>query len=171
MRTSALIVVFFMIGNGIMTRAQNRTLPAVEVKKLDNSSFNTAAIDNGGKPIVINFWATWCTPCKKELNNIAEVYEEWQETTGVKLIAVSIDDSRNMAKVAPYVSGRGWEYEILLDPNGDFQRAMNVNNVPHTFVLNGNKEIIWQHNSYAEGDELQLYEVIKKVAKNESIKE
>ncbi len=69
----------------------------------------------------------------------------------------------------PYVNGRGWEYEILLDPNGDFQRALNVNNVPHTFVFNGNKEIVWQHNSYTEGDEYELYEIIKKVAKGEPL--
>jgi thiol-disulfide isomerase/thioredoxin len=149
--------------------SQKRSLPSVEIRKLDNTIFNTSDIDNNGKPIVINFWATWCTPCKKELNNIAELYDEWQEETGVKIIAVSIDDTRNMAKVAPYVNGRGWEYEILLDPNGDFQRALNVNNVPHTFVLNGNKEIVWQHNSYTEGDEYELYEIIKKVAKGEPL--
>lgn len=164
--------VFFILTFVLATQvlfSQKRSLPSVEIRKLDNSIFNTSDIDNNGKPIVINFWATWCTPCKKELNNIAELYDEWQEETGVKIIAVSIDDTRNMAKVAPYVNGRGWEYEILLDPNGDFQRALNVNNVPHTFVLNGNKEIVWQHNSYTEGDEYELYEIIKKVAKGEPL--
>ncbi|GIV42150.1 MAG: hypothetical protein KatS3mg034_1460 [Vicingaceae bacterium] len=164
--------VFFILTFVLATQvlfSQKRSLPSVEIRKLDNTIFNTSDIDNNGKPIVINFWATWCTPCKKELNNIAELYDEWQEETGVKIIAVSIDDTRNMAKVAPYVNGRGWEYEILLDPNGDFQRALNVNNVPHTFVLNGNKEIVWQHNSYTEGDEYELYEIIKKVAKGEPL--
>lgn len=148
-----------------------RKIPSVEVKKLDGTNFNTKDISNNGKPIIISFWATWCTPCKKELNTIHDVYDDWRAETGVKLIAVSIDDARNIQKVAPYVNGRNWEFEVYIDPNQDFKRAMNVNNVPHTFLLNGNGEVVYQHNSYAEGDELKLYELVKKVAKGESIGE
>jgi thiol-disulfide isomerase/thioredoxin len=148
-----------------------RKIPAVEVKKLDGTNFNTKEISNNGKPIIISFWATWCTPCKKELNTIHDIYDDWKAETGVKLVAVSIDDARNIQKVAPYVNGRNWEYEIYLDPNQDFKRAMNVNNIPHTFLLNGNGEVVYQHNSYAEGDEIKLYELVKKVAKGEPISE
>lgn len=158
----------------ITLQAQNeggRKIPAVEVKKLDGTNFNTKEISNNGKPIIISFWATWCTPCKKELNTIHDLYDDWKAETGVKLIAVSIDDARNIQKVAPYVNGRNWEYEVYIDPNQDFKRAMNVNNVPHTFLLNGNGEVVYQHNSYAEGDEIKLYDLVKKVAKGESISE
>jgi len=138
-------------------------LPSVDIKTLDGKTFNTASITNNGKPVIISFWATWCKPCVKELNAIAEEYEQWQKETGVKIIAISIDDSRNTAKVSPFVNGEGWEFEVYLDPNGDFKRAMNVNNVPHTFLLNGNKEIVWQHNSYSDGDEKELLEEVKKL--------
>jgi hypothetical protein len=74
-----------------------------------------------------------------------------------------------MSKVAPYVNSKSWEYEVYLDPNGDFKRALNVNNVPHTFLINGKGEIVWQHNSYSEGDEHELYELIKKLSKGETI--
>jgi len=148
-----------------------RKIPSVEVKKLDGTNFNTKDISNDGKPIIISFWATWCSPCKKELNTIHDLYDEWKAETGVKLIAVSIDDARNIQKVAPYVNARNWEFEVYLDPNQDFKRAMNVNNIPHTFLINGNGEIVYQHNSYAEGDEYKLYELIKKVAKGEPISE
>jgi hypothetical protein len=69
-----------------------------------------------------------------------------------------------MNSVAPFVNAKGWEYEIYLDPNGDFKRAMNINMVPHTFLLNGNKEIVDQHTSFAPGDEDNLFEKVKKVA-------
>ena len=144
---------------------QNRKLPKVDVKKLDGSSINIQDIDNEGSPIVISFWATWCKPCKKELNNIAEVYEDWQNETNVKLIAVSIDDTRSMSKVAPYVNSVDWDYEIYLDQNSDLKRAMGVSTVPHTFLLDGKKNIVWQHRGYVEGDEENLLEEIKNIRK------
>jgi len=145
--------------------AQNRTLPSVDVKKLDGGSINITEIDNNGKPIVISFWATWCKPCKKELNTIAEVYEDWQDETGVKLIAISIDNSRSMAKVSPYVNASDWDYEVYIDPNGDLKRAMGISTVPHTFLLNSKKEIVWQHKGYVDGDEDELLVQIKKLAR------
>jgi cytochrome c biogenesis protein CcmG, thiol:disulfide interchange protein DsbE len=70
-----------------------------------------------------------------------------------------------MARVAPFVNGKGWSYEVYCDPNGDFQRAMNVVNPPHTFLIDGKGKIVWQHASYADGDENELYEQIKKLIK------
>jgi thiol-disulfide isomerase/thioredoxin len=147
----------------------NKGVPAINVKKMDGTTFNTGDIDNDGKPVIINFWATWCSPCKRELNNIADLYEDWVDETGVKLIAISIDDARNMAKVAPYVNGKGWEYDVYIDPNGDFKRALGVNNVPHTFLVDGKGKIVWQHNSYAEGDEYELFELVERLSRGESI--
>ena len=145
--------------------SQTRMLPNKDVKTLDRNNFNITDLYNEGNPIVISFWATWCKPCKKELNNIAEIYDEWQEETGVKIVAISIDDSRSMMRVGPYVNASEWEYEIYLDPNGELKRAMGVSTVPHTFLLNGKNEIVWQHKGYVDGDEDQLLERIKKIEK------
>ena len=149
----------------LLSESQNRTLPRVDLKTLDNITFNSSEFNNNGKPIIISFWATWCKPCIKELNNIAEVYEDWQEETGVKLIAVSIDDARNMSKVKPKVNALLWDYEIYCDPNGDFKRAMGVGTVPHTFLLNENKEIVYQHTGYKDGDEYELFKKIEALLK------
>lgn len=139
-------------------------LPSAMVKTLEGASVDTKDFDNDGKPMIISFWATWCKPCVLELNTIMDEYYDWQDETGVKLIAISIDDARNTPKVAPFVNGKGWEYEVYLDPNSDFKRVMNVNTVPHTFVLNGDKQVVWQHNAYAPGDEEELYEIVKEHA-------
>ena len=140
----------------VLAFTQSR-VPSATVTTLDGKKVDSRTFSNGGKPIIINFWATWCAPCKKELSAIAEDYADWQAKTGVKLIAISIDDARSSARVKPYVSGQDWDYEVYLDPNGDLKRALNVNNVPHTFLVNGNGEIVWQHNNYEPGDENELY--------------
>ena len=138
-------------------------LPSVNVTDMNGKKINTAELSNNGKPFIISFWATWCKPCVKELTTISEVYQDWQEQTGVKLIAVSIDDSRSSAQVKTLSNGKNWEYEILLDQNSDFKRAMNVNAVPHTFLVNGKGEVVWQHTSFSEGSELELISLVKKL--------
>lgn len=143
-----------------MSQQKDHTLPNVELKTLDGKSVFTGEISNDGKPIVISFWATWCSPCKRELNNINDLYEDWVDETGVRVIAVSIDDARQVYKVAPYVQGRAWEFEVLLDTNGDFKRAMNVNSIPFTILLDGDGNVVYEHNSYSEGDEDELYDRI-----------
>ncbi len=141
-----------------------KELPSVELKTMDGKSVNTSDLGFDG-PIVISFWATWCSPCKRELNTIHELYTDWQEETGVNLVAVSIDDTKTMNSVAVYVDGKGWEYLVLMDPNGDFKRAMGVNNVPHTFLVDTDGKIVYSHNNYADHDEDLLYEEILKLTK------
>ena len=173
MKNYILIVLTFFASAIINAQVlpQKHNIPVAEVKNLEGKPVSTSTFSNNEKPIVISFWATWCKPCVNELMAIADNYQDWQKETGVKLIAISVDDSRNMAKVAPFVNGKNWEYEVYIDPNGDFKRAMNVNNVPHTFLVNGKGEIVWQHNSYSPGDEEKLFENIKSVIAGKPISE
>jgi cytochrome c biogenesis protein CcmG/thiol:disulfide interchange protein DsbE len=169
--SSTLILICAVAGFAAAQTGGGRPIPAADVKTTDNKTINTSTFSNNGKPMIISFWATWCKPCKKELDAIAEQYDTWVKETGVKLIAMSIDDARAFAKVGPEVKGKGWSYEVYVDVNQDFKRAMSVNDVPHVFVIDGKGNIVWQHNSYAEGDEDALYEIVKKVAKGEKITE
>ena len=148
---------------------QSVTLLSATVKKLDGSTINSNTFTNNGKPMIISFWATWCKPCKKELDAIHEEYAALVKETGVKLIAISIDDARSSGKVVTDVRSKGWAYEVYIDENQDFKRAMNVNNVPHTFIIDGNGQTVWSHNSYAEGDEDILFANVRKVAKGEKL--
>ncbi len=165
------VAMFAFINFSVAQNPEGRTISAADVKTPEGKIVNTAKFTNDGKPIIISFWATWCKPCKKELDAISENYAQWQKETGVKLIAISIDDSRSAGKVGTDAKSHSWDYEVYIDENQDFKRAMNVNNVPHTFVIDGKGNIVWQHNSYAEGDEEHLFEVVKKVAKGEKVTE
>ena len=140
-------------------------LPSVDIKTMDGSTISAADLSNDGKPFIITFWATWCKPCIKEHDAINDVYEDWVDETGVKLFAVSIDNARSSKKVMPTVNGKGWEFDVLLDENSDFKRAMNVNVPPHTFIVDGKGQIVWQHVGYLDGDEEEYIEIVEGLLK------
>jgi len=172
MKNLLLVSLFLLFSVAAFSQEESKalfSLPSVNVKNVSGEPFNTKDISNDGKPIILTFWATWCKPCMKEHDAINEVYEEWVEETGVKLYAVSIDNARSSKRVLPTVNGKGWEFDVLLDPNGDLKRAMNVNIPPHTFIVNGNGEVVWQHVGYLEGDEMEYIEIVEKVIAGEKL--
>lgn len=140
-------------------------LPAVTLKDMSGKTVNTAELSNDGKPIIISFFSTWCKPCNRELSAISEVYEDWQDETGVKLIAVSIDQAQNINKVKPLVDGNGWPYQVLLDPNSDFKRALGVQMIPFVLIVDGKGKIVYKHNGYTEGAENELIEKVRELVK------
>lgn len=144
-------------------RAQDK-MPSVIVQTPDGQKIDAASLVKPGKITVFSFWATWCGPCKKELNNIKIVYAEWQKKYNVEVVAVSIDDTRNFSKVKPYIDGQRWTFTSVVDSNSDLKRAMNFQSVPHTVVVDSNGIIVWQHDGYTEGDEFELEEQLKKLA-------
>ena len=140
-------------------------LPAVELKTMDGQTVRTDTLSNNGRPFIIDFFATWCKPCNRELDAIAEVYEDWQAETGVKIYAVSIDQAQNINKVKPLVSNHGWEYDILLDPNSDLKRALGIQMIPFVLVCDGKGNIVYKHNGYTDGAETELIEKVREAMK------
>ena len=140
-------------------------LPKVLLKNLNGQAVATDTLSNNGKPFFIDFFATWCKPCNRELDAIAEVYDEWQEETGVKIFAVSIDQAQNINKVKPLVDNHAWEYDVLLDPNSDFKRALGIQMIPYVLIVDGKGNIVYRHNGYADGEELELIEKVRELVK------
>ena len=147
MKKSILLTIALLIGIATQSMAQ---LPSVVLKDINGKSVNTAKLSNDGKPFIITFFAKWCKPCNRELTAISEVYEEWQEETGVKVFAVSIDQAQDALKVKPFVDSNGWEFDVLLDPNGAFKRALGVNLIPYGIVCDGKVLIVESHSGYTE---------------------
>ncbi len=146
-----------------LLNAQNKSLPAVNIKTLEGQQISVLDLGKTGKITVISFWATWCSPCKKELDAIKDYYAEWQEKYNMELVAISVDDARTAAKVPAMVAEKGWEYRVLLDTSREFQQAANITSVPYTYLLDAKGNIVFEHIGYAPGDELELEEKIKEL--------
>lgn len=139
-------------------------LPSVNLKTIDGKSLRVDSLKNGGKPMIIDFFATWCKPCNRELDAIAEVYEDWQKETGVKLVAISIDKAQDTHKVAPLVAENEWPWEtVLLDPNQELMRVLGVQMIPFTLIVDGEGKIVYKHNGYTDGAEDELIEKVREL--------
>ncbi len=159
------ILLLAMLFFAIITFAQEqKKLPAVPLKTIDGDEINTGNLGIKG-PIIITFWASWCPTCKREMGTLNDLYADWQEETGVTIVAVSVDDEKTKNNVAGMVNANDWEFLVLMDSNSDFKRAMGVSNTPHTFLINENGEIVYTRNNYAPGDEDLLYEALVKLKK------
>jgi alkyl hydroperoxide reductase subunit AhpC len=140
-----------------------KTLPAITLSDINGKKVNVADLGKTGKITVFSFWATWCIPCKKELTEIDKVYGDWQKKYNLDLVAVSTDDARNSSKVITYVNGEAWDYKVLLDVNSDLSRALGVQSVPYTLLVDQKGNIVYVHSGYVEGAELELEKEIAKL--------
>lgn len=156
-----MLIVLLLISVGISAQTQ---LPDLTLKNLKGEEINLSTISEG-KTVVVSLWATWCVPCLRELDTIAEEYELLQEEMGFELIAISLDDARSTRRVKPAVMGKGWEYEVLLDPNNDLKRYLGVSTIPFTLIVKDG-EIKFRHSSFAPGAEDALYERFREIARN-----
>lgn len=145
----------------------SKQMPNATIKTLEGENVKITDVIEKGKITVISFWATWCTPCRKELDAIMDYYEDWQEDYNMELIAISTDDARSMSKVKPVVEDSGWDYRIYLDPARDLQTAASVPSVPFTMVIDQNGNVIYEHTGYNTGDELELEELLEELSDSE----
>ena len=145
----------------MMTAGAWAQLPSVLLKDMNGKVMDTKDLANEGRPVLISFFATWCKPCMRELTAIHDLYPDWQEQYNLHIYIVSIDQGQDVQKVKPLVDGKAWEYDVLLDDDGEFKRAMNVQSVPHSFLLDKEGRIIYNHVGYTDGDEAEVEKKLK----------
>lgn len=140
-------------------------MPKLVLNDINGNKVAVDTIGANGQPVIVDFFATWCKPCLRELAAIHEIYPDWQDETNMRLVAISIDQAQNINKVKPLANENSWEWDVLLDPNGDLARAFNVKSIPFTMIIDGKGNIIYRHTGYTDGAEEELIEKIREIKK------
>lgn len=143
----------------------DRVFPDATLKSLDGKSVSVKSELAKNKLTFVSFWATWCAPCKRELDAMAELYPGWKMNYGVEILAISVDDSRGFAKVPALVKSKGWEYNILVDMNQSLQQSLSFQSIPQSFLVDQEGNILYSHTGYSPGDEFELEDLFKKYTK------
>jgi len=151
-------LILFSLLTITLTSAQD--VPQAEIIDIKGQKVNFQDIVKSDKPVIVSFWATWCVPCINELDAISEVYPDWQDETGVKLVAISQDDDRTARRIKPLVNGKAWEYEIYRDYNNELKRAFNIASIPFLIIIKNGK-VVYTRSGYTPGSEDKIYEIIK----------
>ena len=153
-------IIFFLVmmcAGLISTHAQN-----VNIENLKGEKILFSDLIKGDKPVIVSFLATWCKPCLMEMDALKEIKEEWEGK--IRIVSISIDDSRSKNKVPSFVKGRNYPFEIYMDSNQELYKKLNVLNVPFLFIFSNGKQV-YKHSGYSPGDEEYLLEEAMKYVK------
>jgi len=129
-----------------------------KLKDLDGKSVELSQVLAQG-PAVVSFWATWCHPCQDELVQVQELYKTYSDS-GLGFITVSIDGAKDKSRVKSLAKGKGFTFPVLLDPEQKAMKDFGLSDVPGLFIISAKGEILYRHNGYKSGDEMEIRDKI-----------
>mgnify|MGYP001180907611 CR=1 FL=1 len=151
-----LFICLLFLSSHVFSQKQAKVLPNGKVKDTNGKLVDLNTFTKAGKITIVSFWATWCGPCKKELDAYNAHFANWTKKYGTQLLAISIDDIRGQAKIKPLVNERKWPYTILVDANNDLQRQLGFSSIPQLYLLDQKGNVIYQATGYLPGSEKEL---------------
>ena len=129
---------FVIEGLGYVAPEIGEIAPPIEAELLSGDEIS---LDNlRGKTLIINFWATWCIPCRKEMPYLQEVFEKH----GDQLTVLAINMNEDADRVRPFIQEFGYTYPILLDPSDDLAAEHNVRGLPVSFIVGPEGDIVYR---------------------------
>ncbi len=165
MRNSFFIVLVFIVFSSLPMYSQTK-VPDGMVQDLVGNTISLKGIFQEDKITILSFWATWCAPCKKELDTYTELYDQWTEKYPLQIIAISIDNSRAFPKIAPMAESKKWPFDIFWDHNGKMQETFGFFAIPQTYLINQSGEIVAEHAGFTSNIvgllEYEMKQIIKK---------
>ena len=123
------------LNNGDATR--DNPAPQIRLTELNGNPIELSSLK--GKPVFMNFWATWCPPCVAEMPFINELYPEYKDK--VQFVMVSVDDSKDKNKVVKFIADKGFTFPVYTAEQADIAKAYNIQGIPTTYIINAKGNI------------------------------
>jgi len=123
----------------------------LKLKKINGKTVKLSSYLSKG-PVLINFWATWCAPCKKEMIHLDNLQKKYSNQ-GLSILAISTDSQKSLSKVRSFIRTKKYSFDVMLDPNQQISKKMNARIMPTDILIGKDGSILWRHNGYLPGDE------------------
>ncbi|MBT3232321.1 MAG: TlpA family protein disulfide reductase [Calditrichaeota bacterium] len=134
--------------------------PDFKLKRMNGGEFILSEELKKG-PVLIDFWATWCKPCKKALPKI-EYFHKTYADSGLQVVTISIDNPKSKSKIKPFIKGQKYTFDVLFDSNMEVRKLFGGKEIPLSVLINSDSEIVFKHLGYKPGDEKKIEEEILK---------
>ena len=135
-------------------------VPAPDFTLKSNSGENVRLAEQRGTVVMLNFWATWCAPCRKEMPLLDELYQRYSDA-GFVLYGVNVE--QDSAAADKLIADLGVSFPILYDPESKASRAYDVNAMPTTVMVDKDGNVRYVNRGYRAGDEEKYREQIREL--------
>jgi len=157
MKKIALLFAFSLFLTGFL---KSQTYSDFTLQDLNDNSVTLSKLLEKG-PVLMSFWATWCSPCKEEMKKLNPIYEKYKDS-GFTYLAINQDNQKSISKVKPYIDAQGYNFPVVFDTDKRvFEAYSGKDEIPYALLIGKNKEIISVHTGFKTGDEVKIEEEIK----------
>ena len=129
-------------------------IPDLKLKLLDGQKVTIHELLKDGQ-LLIDFWATWCKPCKKVMKYLDQYHNEYSDK-GFKVLMINQDSPRSMGKVKTFIRSKKFDFLIGLDPNQKIAKKLNGLIMPTLILVAQDGSIQWRHQGYMPGEEKEI---------------
>ena len=154
------LIIVFQFVNGENTDSGS-TIPDLKVRLLNGTSTTLHQLSQDG-PLLIDFWATWCVPCKKVMKYLNQYHEKYADDN-FKVLMINTDTPRSLGKVSGFIKSQDYSFNVGMDPNKVLSKKLNGMIMPTLILVDKGGIIKWRHQGYVAGEELEIEKQIKQV--------
>ena len=149
----------FLIFNSAIAEQGGTKIPDLEIKMLNGQRTSIYKLLKKG-PLLIDFWATWCTPCKKLMVHLDDYHQKYKDE-GFQVLMINQDTPRSLGKVKSYINSKKHKFLVAIDPNQQISKKLNGQIMPSLILVRSDASIVWRHQGFMPGEEKEIQQQIE----------